>query len=121
MSKNEVYQLISFYNKQFEALTKLVKSSQTKQKFYSYKVASEMLGISVDGLKTRIKRGQMVRICNNNRPLIAHSEIMRFLNSQNPDSGFGVFVNILLNLLYLVRRRFVTYCLCVVPLVERNG
>jgi hypothetical protein len=110
MSNNEVYQLISFYNQQIEALTKLVKSSsQPKQKFYSYKQASEMLGITVDGLKSRIKRGQMQRICNNNRPLIAHAEIMRFLGDQNPDGGFGAFFNTLANLLYLVRTHFVVY------------
>lgn len=110
MSNAEIYELISHYNKQIEALKKLVGQSTPKQKFYTYKQASEMLGITVDGLKSRIKRGQMVRICNNNRPLIAHTEIMRFLASQNPDSGFGAFITMFTNLLYLVRTRFVAYC-----------
>ena len=110
MSNAEIYELISHYSKQIESLKKLVGQSTPKLKFYSYKQASEILGTTVDGLKSRIKRGQMVRICNNNRPLIAHSEIMRFLSSQNPDGGFGAFLNILFNLLYSVRTRFVTYC-----------
>jgi len=54
------------------------------QKYYSYKQASEMLCISVEGLRTRIRRGQMNRVSNNNRPLIEHKEIMRFLKEQNP-------------------------------------
>lgn len=110
MSNAEIYELISHYSKQIESLKKMVGQSTTKLKFYSYKQASEMLGITVDGLKSRIKRGQMVRICNNNRPLIAHSEIMRFLASQNPDSGFGAFVNMFTNLLCLMRTRFATCC-----------
>ena len=62
-----------------------------KERFYTYKEAAAMLRISVEGLKSRIKRGQMNRICNNNRPLIALSEIMRFLQEQNPD-GIGAFL-----------------------------
>jgi hypothetical protein len=54
------------------------------KKYFTYKEASEYLGITVEGLKTRIKRGQMYKVANNNRPLIAFSEIERFLNSQNP-------------------------------------
>ncbi len=71
-------------------LTEMVESLQKQliiqknKKYYSYKEASEILCITVEGLKTRIKRGQMVRITNNNRPLISHVEIERFLNKQNP-------------------------------------
>lgn len=54
------------------------------KKYYSYKQAAEILCISVEGLKTRLKRGQMKRVCNGNRPLIAASEIERFLKTQNP-------------------------------------
>ncbi len=57
---------------------------QKKQKNYSYQQASELLCISVEGLKSRIKRGQMQRVSNGNRPLIQASEIERFLNKQNP-------------------------------------
>jgi hypothetical protein len=57
---------------------------KNKKKFLNYKQASEYLGISVDGLKSRIRRGQMFKIANNNRPLIAFSEIERFLKLQNP-------------------------------------
>jgi hypothetical protein len=109
MSNNELLKRIECLTNLVIALQKQLQPQQ-KQKYYSYKVAAEMLGISVDGLKTRIKRGQMLRICNNNRPLIAHTEIMRFLASQNPDSGFGAFCNIFTNLLYLVQKRFVAYC-----------
>ncbi len=56
-----------------------------RKKYYSYKEAAEILCISVEGLKTRLKRGQMFRVCNNNRPLIEASEIERFLKAQNPD------------------------------------
>ena len=69
--------------KQIETLITQTQS-QKKQKNYSYQQASEMLCISVEGLKSRIKRGQMQRICNGNRPLIQASEIDRFLNKQNP-------------------------------------
>lgn len=110
MSNNEVVKLIECLNNQIKALSKQLQPPQKKQKYYSYKDAATMLCITVDGLKTRIKRGQMQRICNNSRPLIAHSEIMRFLGSQNPDGGFGAFLNILFNLLYSVRTRFVAYC-----------
>jgi hypothetical protein len=73
-----------------EQLTELVVAlqkqsiAQKRKKYYSYKEASEILCIKVEGLKTRIKRGQMVRTTNNNRPLISHEEIERFLNNQNP-------------------------------------
>lgn len=110
MRNAEIYELISHYSKQIETLKKLVGQSTPKLKFYTYKQASEMLGITVDGLKTRIKRGQMVRICNNNRPLIAHAEIMRFLGNQNPDGGFGALLNIITNLLYPMQTRFGAYC-----------
>jgi hypothetical protein len=64
-------------------ITKQQKLSKLEQ-FYTYKEASQHLGITVEGLKSRIKRGQMNRVTNNNRPLIAHSELQRFINSQNP-------------------------------------
>ncbi len=62
----------------------ILKNSYSKKKYLTYKEASEYLGITVEGLKTRIKRGQMFKVANNNRPLIAFTEIERFLNSQNP-------------------------------------
>ena len=107
MSNNEVVKLIECLNNQIKALSKQLQKPHQEQKYYSYKDAATMLCITVEGLKTRIKRGQMVRISNNNRPMIAHTEIMRFLASQNPDSGFGAFCNMFTNLLYLVRTRFV--------------
>lgn len=55
-----------------------------KKKYYSYEEAAFILCISIEGLKTRIKRGQMIRTSNNNRPLIADNEIERFLKTQNP-------------------------------------
>ena len=113
MSNNEVVKLIECLNNQIIALSKQLKDlqePQQKQKYYSYKDAAKMLCISVDGLKTRIKRGQMVRITNNNRPMIAHAEVMRFLGSQNPDGGFGALLNIITNLLYPVQIRFGAYC-----------
>ncbi len=96
MTNKQVFDLIANLTNQIEALKKQLKPSQ-KKKFYSYKEASEMLCISVEGLKTRIKRGQMVRITNNNRPLIAHTEIMRFLSSQNPDGIVAFLIKLLLN------------------------
>jgi len=80
---------------QVEALQAQLKPTK-KLKYYTYKQAAEMLCITVEGLKTRIKRGQMVRVTNNNRPLIAHTEIERFLKEQNPD-GIGAFFKIFLN------------------------
>jgi|GEM_PF-4797011 len=76
-----------------------------KQKYYSYKEAAEMLCLTVDGLKTRIKRGQMARVTNNQRPLIAHKEIMRFLEGQNPD-GLEAFQDFIISLLFSMQRRF---------------
>lgn len=105
MSNNEVVKLIECLSKQILVLQKQLQPQQ-KQKYYSYKDAAARLCITVEGLKTRIKRGQMVRICNNNRPMIAHSEIMRFLASQNPDSGFGAFLNVIINLLFPKQTRF---------------
>lgn len=69
-----------------QKIDQLITSKRQKEtkKYFTYKEASEYLGISVEGLKTRIKRGQMFKVANNNRPLIAFSEIERFLNSQNP-------------------------------------
>ena len=106
MSNNEVVKLIECLNNQIKALSKQLQQPQQKQKYYSYKDAATMLCITVDGLKTRIKRGQMLRITNNNRPMIAHSEIMRFLGSQNPDGGFGAFLNVIINLLSPRQIRF---------------
>ena len=57
-----------------------------KQKRYNYRDAAEILNISVEGLKTRIKRGQIKRITNGAKPMIAHEEIERYLKSQNPDN-----------------------------------
>ena len=96
MTEKQILGLIANFTAQIEALKKQLKPSQ-KQKFYSYKEAAEMLCISVEGLKTRIKRGQMVRITNNNRPLIAHVEIMRFLGDQNPDGIVAFLFKLLLN------------------------
>src|ERR1035437_5043452 len=96
MSNKEVVQLIASLSNQIKALQKQLQPQQ-KRKFYSYKDAAHMLCISVEGLKTRIKRGQMVRITNNNRPLIAHTEIMRFLNEQNPDGVGAFFIKLFLN------------------------
>jgi hypothetical protein len=113
MSNNEVVKLIECLNNQIIALSKQLKDLQEppkKQKFYSYKEAAVILRITVDGLKSRIKRGQMVRITNNNRPLIAHAEIMRFLGNQNPDGGFGALLNIITNLLFPKQTRFEAYC-----------
>ncbi len=98
MTNRDVVQLIQdMSNQQMDALKKLLPTLLGKKKYYTYREAADMLCISVEGLKTRIKRGQMLRICNNNRPLIAHSEIMRFLDSQNPD-GLGDFLMLLLAL-----------------------
>ena len=55
-----------------------------KKNYYSYEEAAFILCITIEGLKTRIKRGQMIRTSNNNRPLISHNEIERFLKTQNP-------------------------------------
>ena len=57
---------------------------QHKKLGATYREASEYFGITVEGLKSRIKRGQIRRITNNNRPLIPYSEIERFIKSQNP-------------------------------------
>lgn len=54
-------------------------------KLYSYKEASEMLNLTVEGLKTRIKRGQIKRTPNGNRPGVLASEIKRYLREQNLD------------------------------------
>lgn len=69
-----------------QKIDQLITSKRQKEtkKYFTYKEASELLGITVEGLKTRIKRGQMYKVANNNRPLIVFSEIERFLNSQNP-------------------------------------
>jgi 2-C-methyl-D-erythritol 4-phosphate cytidylyltransferase len=80
MSNDEVVKL---FTAQIENLKKHIKP-QHKQKYYSYKEASELLRISVEGLKTRIKRGQMIRVVNGNRPLINQNEISRWLKTQNP-------------------------------------
>ncbi|MBL7921162.1 MAG: hypothetical protein JNJ40_12665 [Bacteroidia bacterium] len=56
-----------------------------KQKRYNYKDAAELLCITVEGLKTRVKRGQIQRISNGATPMISHEEIERFLKKQNPD------------------------------------
>ena len=72
---------LSEENKQLTALSK----PQRKEKYYNYKEAASILCITVEGLKTRIKRGQMRRISNGNRPLIADAEIMRYLHNLNPD------------------------------------
>lgn len=73
----------------FDSLEKKIdqlasKKQKETKKYFTYLEASEYLGITVEGLKTRIKRGQMFKVANNSRPLIAFSEIERFLNSQNP-------------------------------------
>lgn len=84
MSNNK--KLLSYLNcleQKIDLLLSNKKQKETK-KYLTYKEASELLGITVEGLKTRIKRGQMYKVANNNRPLIAFSEIERFLNSQNP-------------------------------------
>ena len=51
MSNDEVVKL---FTAQIENLRKHI-NLQHKQKYYSYKEASELLRISVEGLKTRIK------------------------------------------------------------------
>ena len=56
-----------------------------KQKNYNYIDAAQMLCITVGALKKRITRGQLQRITNYGTPMIAHTEIQRFLKSQNPD------------------------------------
>jgi hypothetical protein len=78
--------LLSSFNSLEQKIDQLISNKNQKgtKKYLTYKEASEYLGITVEGLKTRIKRGQMFKVVNNNRPLIAFSEIERFLNSQNP-------------------------------------
>lgn len=56
-----------------------------KKKYYSYREAAEILNISIEGLKTRIKRGQIQRISNSGKPMLSALEIERFLKSQNPE------------------------------------
>lgn len=77
---------MSSFNSLEQKIDQLISNKNQKgtKKYLTYKEASEYLGITVEGLKTRIKRGQMFKVVNNNRPLIAFSEIERFLNSQNP-------------------------------------
>jgi hypothetical protein len=79
----KVLERLSSFEHKIDLLAKAIQPIRAK-KYYSYAEASELLCISVEGLKTRIKRGQMNRICNNSRPLIAQTEIERFLNAQNP-------------------------------------
>lgn len=119
MTNKQVIELIANLTNQITELKKQLKPAAQKQKFYSYQEAAQMLCITVDGLKSRIKRRQMVRITNNNRPLIAHSEIMRFLGDQNPDSGFG---SILMNFirLYLMQKLSGVYHVLVQPPARRN-
>jgi len=119
MTNKQVIELIANLTNQITELKKQLKPSQ-KQKFYSYKEAAEMLCITVDGLKSRIKRGQMLRITNNNRPLVAHSEIMRFLGSQNPDGGFGSILNYIMQL-WLKQIQTYAYLLSLQLLIQRNG
>jgi hypothetical protein len=84
MSNDKI--LLSKFNSLEQKIDQLLANKRQKEtkKYYTYAEASEHLGITVEGLKTRIKRGQMFKVANNNRPLIAFSEIERFLNSQNP-------------------------------------
>jgi hypothetical protein len=62
---------------------------QRKEKIYSYQEASELMNLSIEGLKSRIKRGQIQRVCNGNRPGISGKEINNYFESLNPGQTFN--------------------------------
>ena len=118
MTNKDLLIVITELRKEIVELRKQL-NPEKKQKFYSYKEAAEMLRITVDGLKSRIKRGQMLRVTNNHKPLIAHTEIMRFLESQNPDGV--ILVHKFVMQLLLKQIRFAVYRLYVCFPILRNG
>ena len=90
VTNKQLYTLLLQLKNKVADLKKQIKPIK-KQKNYNYKDASEILCITVGGLKTRIKRGKIKRITNDGKPMISHEEIQRFLSSQNPGmQNFGV-------------------------------
>jgi hypothetical protein len=80
----QLYVMMQQLINEIEELKKNLKPIR-KQKRYNLKDAAELLCISVGGLKTRIKRGQIRRITNGATPMVSHLEIERFLKQQNPE------------------------------------
>jgi hypothetical protein len=84
MTDKKLIQLLKQQNAELLKALQKELAPLRRKKYYTYKEASEILCISVEGLKTRLKRGEMFKVCNNGRPLISGVEIDRYLKSQNP-------------------------------------
>lgn len=84
ITNHEIFDEFEMLINEIASLKKIVKPLKNK-KTYNYKEAAELLHLSLEGLKTRIKRGQIKRISNGGKPMISIEEIERYLKNQNPE------------------------------------
>jgi len=82
-----IYDLLMSYKAEVMQLKKQIsKSNNTNKKlFYNYVEVSEILCISVEGVRSKVKRGSLQRTCNDNTPLISRESLNSYFKKQNPN------------------------------------
>lgn len=81
-----MFELIVSLKEEIILLKKQGNKGFTQKKiFYNYAEVAELLCISVEGVRTKVKRGTLERICSDNTPLITRESLNNYLRSQNPN------------------------------------
>lgn len=82
-----LFELLTKANSEVVLLKKQLQKSTTNNKklFYSYSEVAQILCISVEGVRSKVRRGELLRTCNNNTPLIYKDSLNSYFKSQNPD------------------------------------
>lgn len=86
-----LYEIIAGLKAEVVALRNQVKKSNniSLQLFFNYEEVAQILRVTPEAVKTKVKRGALIRTCSDNTPLISRAELERYFKSQNPDfEGF---------------------------------
>lgn len=84
-----LYELIASLNAEVISLKQQLKKSSSNNThsklFYSYAEVAQILCISVEGVRSKVRRNELERTCNNNTPLISRESLNNYFKKQNPN------------------------------------